>query len=237
LKKRPLPLTSTQTDSKLEVYQFHILLLEISPAIWRRILVRSDSSVADFHYILQIVMGWQDLQLHRFMLHGKAYGLAQIGWISFSADPTQLKLSDWHLRVRERFEYQYDFGDNWLHQIRLEQVLPFNPVKTYPLCIAGARCVPPEDCGGAEVFSQVQVKLELDLWQTKTKLVELMLSLWPILEKEGKPGLSAEQLAQLQLLMDHLAAAKFNRQSINQQLQAFAAAESNSKQAISIETA
>ena len=199
-------------------------------------MVRSDSSVADFHHILQIVMGWQDIHLHRFVLHGKTYGLAQVGGISFSADPTQINLRDWRLRIRERFEYQYDFEDNWLHQIRLEQVLPFNHTKTYPRCIAGARCVPPEDCGGAEAFCQLQVKLELDLWQTKTRLLELMLSLWPILEKEGKRGLSAEQLAQLQTLMNQLAAAKFNRQPLNQQLQAFVAAKSNAKQAALAET-
>ena len=130
-------MTVTQADSPLEVYQFHILLLKISPAIWRRILVRSDSSVADFHYILQIVMGWEDIHLHQFVLHGKTYGIAQVGGISFSEDPSQLKLSDGHLRVRERFEYQYDFGDNWLHQIRLEQVLPFNPAKTSPFVFKG----------------------------------------------------------------------------------------------------
>jgi len=31
------------------IYQFHILLLKISPAIWRRVLVPSDQSLADFH--------------------------------------------------------------------------------------------------------------------------------------------------------------------------------------------
>jgi hypothetical protein len=76
-------LTNTQTDSPLEVYQFHILLMEISLAIWRRILVRSDSSVADFHYILQIAMGWEDIHLHQFVLHGKTYGLPRLaGFLS-----------------------------------------------------------------------------------------------------------------------------------------------------------
>ena len=36
----------------VEIYQLHILLLEISPAIWRRVLVRSDSTIADLHYSL-----------------------------------------------------------------------------------------------------------------------------------------------------------------------------------------
>jgi hypothetical protein len=58
------------------VYQFHILLLKISPAIWRRVLVPSDQNLADLHRTLQIVMGWDDTHLHRFLIHGKAYGMS-----------------------------------------------------------------------------------------------------------------------------------------------------------------
>jgi hypothetical protein len=32
----------------------------ISPLIWRRLLVRSDSTIADLHHILQIVYSWSD---------------------------------------------------------------------------------------------------------------------------------------------------------------------------------
>lgn len=41
--------------------------------------MRSDSSVADLHHILQIVMGWDNTHVHRFTLHGKEYGIAQPG--------------------------------------------------------------------------------------------------------------------------------------------------------------
>ena len=39
------------------IYQLKVVLLGISPMIWRRILVSSDSTIADLHYIIQIVMG------------------------------------------------------------------------------------------------------------------------------------------------------------------------------------
>ncbi len=42
--------------SQVEVYQFYIWLRQISPAIWRRILVRSDCTIYDLHYILQLVL-------------------------------------------------------------------------------------------------------------------------------------------------------------------------------------
>jgi hypothetical protein len=127
-----------------EVYQLHILLLKISPTIWRRVLVPSDQSLADLHHILQIVMGWDDSHLHRFLIHGQAHGISREGGLYFQKNPEQIRLSDLHLRIKERFLYEYDFEAFWQHQIRLEKILPCSSSKTYPLCISGARQVPPE---------------------------------------------------------------------------------------------
>ncbi len=49
--------------NSIKVYQLRVSLLGISPSIWRRILVRSDSSIADLHYTIQISMGWTDQHL------------------------------------------------------------------------------------------------------------------------------------------------------------------------------
>ncbi|BAY67060.1 hypothetical protein NIES22_72040 (plasmid) [Calothrix brevissima NIES-22] len=48
-------------------------------------------------------MGWTDSYLHRFFIHGKDYGIAQIGGMWFSDDPKEVKLSDFGWRSRERF--------------------------------------------------------------------------------------------------------------------------------------
>jgi hypothetical protein len=53
------------------VYQFKVVLRGISPMIWRRLLLRSDHSIADLHYAIQIAMGWSDAHLNRFHIHGK----------------------------------------------------------------------------------------------------------------------------------------------------------------------
>jgi hypothetical protein len=47
------------------IYQFKVVLRGISPMIWRRLLLRSDHSIADLHYTIQIAMGWSDTHLHR----------------------------------------------------------------------------------------------------------------------------------------------------------------------------
>src|SRR5579875_1492989 len=103
-----------------EVYQFHLLLVKISPAIWRRVLVPTDRNLAGFHDTLHIMRGWDDSHLHRFLIHGRAYGIARDGGLWFRDDPKQIRLSDLHLRIKERFLYEYDFHACWQHQIRLE---------------------------------------------------------------------------------------------------------------------
>ena len=61
------------------VYQLQVVLRGISPLIWRRLLVRTDSTIADLHHALQIALSWSDTHLHRFVIHGKDYGVARLG--------------------------------------------------------------------------------------------------------------------------------------------------------------
>jgi Plasmid pRiA4b ORF-3-like protein len=42
----------SEPSSIIDVYQLHVWLREITPLIWRRLLVRSDSTIADLHYTL-----------------------------------------------------------------------------------------------------------------------------------------------------------------------------------------
>jgi hypothetical protein len=48
---------------------FYVWIRQISPMIWRRLLVGSYSSIADLHHTLQIAFGWSDYHLHRFHIH------------------------------------------------------------------------------------------------------------------------------------------------------------------------
>ncbi len=178
--------------------------------IWRRVKIRSDSTIADLHYIIQIAVGWTDSHLHRFIIHGKDYGIAQVGGMWFSDDPKVVKLSDFSWRMRERFLYEYDFGDNWQHQIRVETILTPESNCFYPVCISGKRACPPEDCGGAWEF--MAQKQEYSVRYIANRFSEIM-------EEGDIPG-NIEEMYELRqwLMVNH-----FDRQKVNQRLQQYAA--------------
>jgi len=64
-------MNTDQPQPSAVVYQIKIVLRDCSPLIWRRLLVPGDTTIAELHPIVQTVMGWQDLHLHRFRVHGK----------------------------------------------------------------------------------------------------------------------------------------------------------------------
>ena len=136
------------------VYRLKVVLRGISPMVWRRLLLRSDHPIADLHYAIQIAMGWSDAHLNRFHLHGKDYGVSHEGGLTFSDDPNRVRLAQFGLRLRERFLYEYDFYDGWLHDVRLENVLPLNSKRALPACTGGKGPAPPEDCGGARAYME-----------------------------------------------------------------------------------
>ena len=57
-----------------EVFQLKVTLLGTLPPIWRRLLVPADLTLAQFHDVLQSVMGWQDCHMHEFSAGHRHFG-------------------------------------------------------------------------------------------------------------------------------------------------------------------
>ncbi|HEU5380417.1 MAG TPA: plasmid pRiA4b ORF-3 family protein [Ktedonobacteraceae bacterium] len=161
------------TDRAVEVYQLRIWIRRISPQIWRRLLVRSDSTITQLHDTLQIAFGWMDEHLNQFLIRGKPYGVWQPGGMGFDANPHHVQLRDFHFRSKETFVYEYDLTDWWQHEIRLEQILPLDPKKLYPICTAGKRRGPIEDCGGPWAFMELQDNYPL--WEVLPQFAQFLL--------------------------------------------------------------
>ncbi len=54
------------------IYQIQVALKNSKPKIWRRVLIPSDTLLSDFHFLIQIVMGWENAHLHQF-IKGRTY--------------------------------------------------------------------------------------------------------------------------------------------------------------------
>jgi hypothetical protein len=53
---------------------------------------------------------------------------------------------------RFAFDYEYDFGDCWEHEILFEGCFRAEKGTRYPLCVEGERACPPEDIGGPDGY-------------------------------------------------------------------------------------
>ncbi|HYV37512.1 MAG TPA: plasmid pRiA4b ORF-3 family protein [Gemmataceae bacterium] len=128
------------------IYQLKVTLADIKPPIWRRIEV-ADCSLAKLHDIIQECMGWHGGHLWSFEIGGEDYGADPFGELDM-ADPKKARLAKFVEAGYAKFNYTYDFGDNWIHHIVVEKVLDADSKVRYPRCVKGARACPPEDCGG-----------------------------------------------------------------------------------------
>jgi hypothetical protein len=135
------------------VYQFKITLLDSQPPVWRRIQVK-DGTLDKLHEHIQTAMGWTNSHLHHFRIDGQLYDDPELMQENFEdmeyRDSTATRISGILPEggQRFRFQYEYDFGDSWEHEVLFEGIVRAEPRKKYPLCLEGARACPPEDCGG-----------------------------------------------------------------------------------------
>jgi len=131
-----------------ELYQLRVVLCGVSPLVVRHLLIASETSVAELHEILLLAFDWSGEHLHRFRIHGRDYGVAHLGGMDFDEDARKVPLSRFRLHGGERFRYEYDFTAGWALDVRLDQVRPWDPKFSGPVCTGGRRAAPPEDCAG-----------------------------------------------------------------------------------------
>jgi hypothetical protein len=123
--------------------QLKVRLLEVSPMVWRRLLVPVATSLRELHGILQVAMGWEGIHLFQFRLRAVRYGSAEL-----SATSPEVDLASFRLRTGSRFAYEYDLNVPWRHEVRVEQQVELEAGRPGPLCLDGHGDCPAEDSGG-----------------------------------------------------------------------------------------
>jgi len=106
------------------LYESKITLMDLTPAIWRRVTVPRDVTLGKLHDVIQIAMGWEDDHLHEFLIGRKRYGPRKSSCITTISATTG--------------------GTRYISNVRSN--------RSQARCIAGANACPPEDCRGPYRF-------------------------------------------------------------------------------------
>lgn len=146
------------------VYRFRITLRHIDPPIWRCIEVLDRVTLFDLHVAIQSAMGWRDSHLHVFRFRSIGDRIVEAGIPDEFTEKS--RIPGWAIEASTMFhgpgaqaEYEYDFGDGWVHDVVLEAIAPREPKTKYPRCLGGARACPPEDCGGPSGYENLLLVL------------------------------------------------------------------------------
>jgi len=142
-----------------ELAVIRIKLKNTGFSIRRRVELNPDISLAEFHEIIQIVMGWCNCHLHQFYASEITYAPQIIEGVDNSDripfEPTEsTKLKDL-LKSAKRFSYEYDFGDGWDHEIVFNRYIEAKKGVKYPICVAAKGLCPPEDVGGVWGYEEL----------------------------------------------------------------------------------
>ncbi len=137
-----------------DVYQLRIALRDAHPPIWRRVLVPGTWTLGALHYVIQVAMGWTNSHLHQFIVGDDYISLYPIEGIT-SRHAARVKLAELALRPKQKFVYEYDFGDGWDHEVLVEKIMRPEKGAHYPVCVAGRRACPPENCGGIYAYADL----------------------------------------------------------------------------------
>ena len=135
-------------------YQIKVLLADIKPPIWRRLVVDSRVPLDALHDVIQVSMGWTDSHMHQFVdRDGVTYSEPYDDNFAPSfgrkmIDESAVLLNEVLKNEKDWLKYEYDFGDGWEHKIILEKIMPQKKNQLPVVCIKGKRACPPEDCGG-----------------------------------------------------------------------------------------
>jgi hypothetical protein len=171
---RKTPPKPAAKDSGGDIFVLRIDLARLKPAIWRRVEVPGTITLYRLHQVLQIAFDWTDSHLHGFAIGTALYGPGDSDSFGFGVqehDERKSRLGE-VAAAGDRFTYTYDFGDDWIHGIKVEKVTKPMAGLTYPRCTAGKNAAPPEDCGGPWGYAEMLQTLSEPVHPEREEMLE-----------------------------------------------------------------
>ena len=169
--KKTTPKAAAQPKVSVRAFQMKVTLRGMKPAVWRRFFVPEDMTFSDLANVLITVMGWKGYHMSAFELPKSGMNIIAASWTDDmelgERDGRKVKLAQ-YLPNEKKFIFVYDMGDNWEHEVVVEDVRESYPA-LYAAVLAYEGNCPPEDCGG--VWGYMEKLAETDEG-TKTWLRE-----------------------------------------------------------------
>jgi hypothetical protein len=137
-------------------WQLKVQLLDVTPQVWRRVIVPETIKLPKLDRVIQTAFGWTNSHLHQFIIGGIHYAFPDPDFADELKQVDEMRVQlDKALGFEARsFEYVYDFGDDWHHVAIVEDryidTKASNPIH----CIGGENACPPEDVGGARGYAE-----------------------------------------------------------------------------------
>lgn len=149
-------------SSTVPAYDLRISIRDTEPEIWRRLLVPETVTVFELHHIIQAAFGWEDRHLFGIRCTDRRGSARVIIGPDSAAEEMDdepasgvvlADLLDPGRTGAADFEYEYDFGDAWTHDVVVMGAAELR--RDSSRCSAGANRGPVEDSGGPHGYARL----------------------------------------------------------------------------------
>ena len=148
----------------VKAYTLRIELDYIKPVIWREVEVPSNLTLSSLAAVILLAMGWNEDHLHQFVvrhglsstyystsIHETAHDIAESG----SRDGKKHCIGELLSNVGDKVTFEYDFGDSWMHTVKLIASAEYDRQKKEVKLLAGERACPLDDCGALPGYREL----------------------------------------------------------------------------------
>ncbi|OEH59738.1 plasmid pRiA4b ORF-3 family protein [Paenarthrobacter sp. R1] len=149
------------TDTPVPAVELRITISDTEPAIWRQLVLPESATLEDLHEAIQAAFGWNNAHLYVFYGTEPSGRRRAIGVLDddspegaeSAGEVGLIELFNPASPGESAFEYEYDFGDSWTHQIDVIGTVELTAVTI--LCTGGSMRGPVEDSGGVHGYANV----------------------------------------------------------------------------------
>ena len=141
---------SNTKDKKYKSYIIKVTIKNTHPPVWRRLQIPAGITFHELNAIIQLAFNWSGYHLYSFEIGNLLIEIPDDIFDDFDYKVINSKRTkvDKYFDEIEKLEYTYDFGDNWIHDIQIENVVESEEKFKNPVCLKAKMASLPEDCGG-----------------------------------------------------------------------------------------